>query len=490
MLREKESHKLVVGHHFTPAAHRPEAEAARLQGLTYQRLPRFLEYQAAENGPWFLFEYVAGFIVSCYQPDEARSEWISFWLFELLGSLEYLHRQKQWVGGFMPGDLIVNSTGLYLVDHGSVTRMYPENSAMGRSPDRRAFMAPEEQHSPRPTEQSDLFSAGAMAYWLLTGEPPPSDRPPHPSQLIQAHRKLLPIVAEVICGLVQTEKARRMTARQALDRIALEVPSRSGQMPPEPEITFQMTGFDTAKAVAAVAANLAKAKAEAAAATPETIVAGKARPELQSAIEAMPKPLPPPRPAPPPVPENEPPYAAALRLVRPFVLPALGVLLVVQILRVLFMPNVNSASEGKLMWVQTGPVSISDDGSDWQVANNIHAPSFLRSLGEETVLGFGHDGSVRLHSTRARLRLDRLAANNVSLTLLDGDASLQVPSDGTLLLGLPEGQAICPKGSLVDLSSSGAKTTVKVLAGNVSIRTWQGETREAPANTTWVSHKP
>ncbi|HEY4001380.1 MAG TPA: hypothetical protein VGO93_21080, partial [Candidatus Xenobia bacterium] len=211
------------------------------------------------GGTWMLCQYTPGTSLSQYIGGEASlpPDWVFWWLDRLLAGLEYLHAQTPpvVVGYLQPADLIVTKDHLMICDLGLFESMFPElaSSTLETHPFRN-FMAPELAYPAQPA--ADLFSAGAIAFWLATGDAPVhhvvewwNDKadPSLPSLLEAALRKYRPnwpdTVTLLILRLLSPDPGQRPSAAVARQELAASVQDLRGQFCPLPSASDGLLGF-------------------------------------------------------------------------------------------------------------------------------------------------------------------------------------------------------------------------------------------------------
>ncbi|MHB2020234.1 MAG: protein kinase domain-containing protein [Candidatus Xenobia bacterium] len=227
LLEDRQTQAVFAGHHLKVDAvpGRFEAGVGRLQPLRHPRLAALHEALPRDGG-WLLFDYVEGQPVAQYHEDHVRlpADLVSWWLVQILQLLQYLHAQEIVVGGFSPADLLVTEAGIHLVDPGYFLWMLPQEAALSRSPLRRSVTAPEHRASAGSSVAGDLYSAGAVAFWMLTGAGPGStearprnratrldlrDREGRAAHLVERRMDLRREVALAIAHMIQFSPSQR-----------------------------------------------------------------------------------------------------------------------------------------------------------------------------------------------------------------------------------------------------------------------------------------
>jgi serine/threonine protein kinase len=163
---------------FRQAFHR---EASLLATLRHQALPKVIDHFAENDGQFLVMEFIRGDDLSRLleifgRPIPVRD--VLAWADQLLGALEYLHAQRPPIihRDIKPQNLKLNERGeIVLLDFGLAKEEALTTSQYNRSV--RGYTlnyAPLEQIQGTGTEpRSDLYSAAATFYHLLTGVVPP-----------------------------------------------------------------------------------------------------------------------------------------------------------------------------------------------------------------------------------------------------------------------------------------------------------------------------
>ncbi len=156
-----------------------EQEAKMLFKLRHPNLPRVQDYfTGAEDEQYLVMDFIEGEDLRSRlkRPGPPAVELALTWLEQVCDALTYLHRRKPPVvhRDIKPANIIITPEGLaMLVDFGIAkadTQMRTLSGARGWSP---GFAPPEQYGQGHTDAQSDVYSLGATAYALLTGEAPP-----------------------------------------------------------------------------------------------------------------------------------------------------------------------------------------------------------------------------------------------------------------------------------------------------------------------------
>ncbi|WP_147307587.1 serine/threonine-protein kinase [Wenzhouxiangella sediminis] len=148
-------------------------ERQLLARLSHRGIARLIDGGSTGDGHAFLvMEWVPGRDLDAYVHDEAPALGRRLDLFEQMASAaSHAHQRRVVHGDLKPSNVRVNDEGaVRLVDFG-IARLLEEGEASGESPLRALtpeFAAPELRAGESPSTQSDVWSLGAMLYWLLT----------------------------------------------------------------------------------------------------------------------------------------------------------------------------------------------------------------------------------------------------------------------------------------------------------------------------------
>src|SRR5215204_6361347 len=154
-------------------------EARILNCLHHPILPHVSDYFSEGEGHFLVMEYIEGEDLSEILKSEGGVFPVSdvvHWMFELLDGLDYLHSQDPPIvhRDIKPGNLKLTSRGnLVLLDFGLAKETSGNNQGMrsvfGYS---RRYSPLEQIEGAGTSPRSDLFSLGATAFHLTTGEAP------------------------------------------------------------------------------------------------------------------------------------------------------------------------------------------------------------------------------------------------------------------------------------------------------------------------------
>ena len=198
-------------------------EAETLASMSHQGIPKIYDLQ--EKPPFIVMEYIAGqnlwSILKNGRPDFLQG---LQWTFELFLLLSHCHERSIFHRDIKPGNIVVSEKGLYLIDFGLVkreddTQITSEGKMLGTM----SYFAPEQFRAAASTDRTELYSAGLVAYELLTGLYPFASSHPFPPQVLQEPRKprslaadLHPAFDEFLLSLIEkSPKDRPETVAQA-----------------------------------------------------------------------------------------------------------------------------------------------------------------------------------------------------------------------------------------------------------------------------------
>ncbi len=150
-------------------------EALYLQRLHHHSLPRVWDTFSDTQRDFLVMEYIPGDdLETLVQTQGPQPEWLVLrWADELLDVLDYLHTQSPPIihRDVKPGNLKLRQNDtLVLVDFGIAKEYMPEGAVYdGASAVTPGFSPPEQYSDSLADERTDVYSAGATLYFLLTG---------------------------------------------------------------------------------------------------------------------------------------------------------------------------------------------------------------------------------------------------------------------------------------------------------------------------------
>jgi len=141
-----------------------EREYQTLAGLTHPRIIRVFDYGIDETGPYYTMELLEGQDLRELAPRPYREACL--YLRDVATSLALLHARRLVHRDVTPRNVCVTPDGhCKLLDFGALTSFGLTEGVVGTP----HSVPPEALESGLLDQRSDLYSLGALAYWLLTG---------------------------------------------------------------------------------------------------------------------------------------------------------------------------------------------------------------------------------------------------------------------------------------------------------------------------------
>lgn len=141
-----------------------EREYRILSGLRHPCIVEVHDYARDDVGPYYTMEVVDGVELSTLAPVPWRTA--CAYLRDAASILGLLHARRLLHRDLSPRNVIVSESGrLKLIDFGTLVEFGPTSEVAGTPP----FVAPESFDALEIDQRSDLFSLGALGYWLLSG---------------------------------------------------------------------------------------------------------------------------------------------------------------------------------------------------------------------------------------------------------------------------------------------------------------------------------
>ncbi|WP_054950889.1 serine/threonine protein kinase [Numidum massiliense] len=162
----------------TPGAKRLVVEAQCLSTLDHPQLPLIADFFAAPDGEYsyLVQEYIAGeTLLARFRAADKQlpDEEVIAYALQLCDVLHYLHTRKPEpivYRDLKPGNVIVDRGGkARLIDFGTARTFHANKSHDTVQLGTNGFAAPEQFEKVQTDSRADLFSLGAMLYYLLSG---------------------------------------------------------------------------------------------------------------------------------------------------------------------------------------------------------------------------------------------------------------------------------------------------------------------------------
>lgn len=158
------------------AVERFDREARILKNLNHPGLPKVVDFFSSGQGHYLVMEYIEGrnFEDFCKQKEgNIKQDEIIPWLIKICDILDYLHNQNPPViyRDLKPSNIIITSGGrVKLIDFGIARHFDPEKLKDTSNLGTPGFCAPEQYGSGQSDVRTDIYSFGAMLYFVLSGQ--------------------------------------------------------------------------------------------------------------------------------------------------------------------------------------------------------------------------------------------------------------------------------------------------------------------------------
>ncbi|HVW30573.1 MAG TPA: AAA family ATPase [Polyangiaceae bacterium] len=207
-----------------------EAEFHTLAGLRHASIVEVFDFGVDDEGPYYTMELLEGQDVAALAP--LPWQLVCECLRDIGGALALVHRREFVHRDISPRNIWRTANGTFKVlDFGALTRFGVPNGIVGTP----AFMAPESVMGEALDQRADLYSLGAVAYFLLTGRRVnsvrtmgdlllPQPKPPPPSSLVAPAAGTIanaipPELDELVLSLLnRTPLARPSSAAEVIER--------------------------------------------------------------------------------------------------------------------------------------------------------------------------------------------------------------------------------------------------------------------------------
>jgi len=169
-------------------------EYQMLKSLAHPRIVEVFDFGVDDEGPYYTMELLEGASLRHKAPLEWKEA--CRLLRDLVSALSFLHARR-----FLHRDVSPRNVGmtadnqLKLMDFGTTAPMGTSKERVGTPP----FIPPEAVYRQKLDQRSDLYSFGALAYWLLTGRHAYPAR--NPGDLKELWKRRPPSVSETLTKL-------------------------------------------------------------------------------------------------------------------------------------------------------------------------------------------------------------------------------------------------------------------------------------------------
>jgi hypothetical protein len=213
-----------------------QREYHTLKQLSHPRIIRVYDFGFAGGSPYYTMELLDGKDIRELAPLESTRACAL--LRDIASSLAIIHSRKLVYRDLSPRNVRCTSDGrAKLLDFGALTPIGVPSHIIGTP----AFVPPEAIYGQPLDQRADLYSLGALAYWLLTGNPPFQVR--QLQELRDAWRSrptlpsaLVPGVPEALSALIMSLLSHNPTGRPQHAGEVIDKLGAIAQLPPEHDL--------------------------------------------------------------------------------------------------------------------------------------------------------------------------------------------------------------------------------------------------------------
>lgn len=199
-----------------------ERECQMLLKLEYPGIARVVDQFVEEGRSYLAIEFVVGMDLRKHIATVGKqdAETVIDWLTQLSDILDYLHTRDPAIlhRDITPENLVLSDDDgkIHLIDFGAANQLV--ENATGTLIGKQSYIAPEQLRG-KAVIQSDIYSAGATGYFLLTSKDPEPLSECHPRQLDYAVPAMLD---ELLAKCTAPEPAQRPSSAMELKRLLAE----------------------------------------------------------------------------------------------------------------------------------------------------------------------------------------------------------------------------------------------------------------------------
>jgi serine/threonine protein kinase len=171
-----------------------------LRKLSYPLLPRVYDYIETPSRSIIVEEYIEGKTLKEGIEDNEHTDISGIFriIYQVMGALHYLNRRKIIYRDLKPANIIITSRRMARLVDFDAARVYRKGKKIDTIPlGSLGFASPEHYGYGQTDERSEVFSAGALLYYLLTRRNP-ADNP----LIFENPRELNPALSEELSNLI------------------------------------------------------------------------------------------------------------------------------------------------------------------------------------------------------------------------------------------------------------------------------------------------
>lgn len=200
-----------------------QQEFTTVFNMTHTNLLRPSGYDVCDGCPYLVMQFCENGAATSMVGRITESDLLHF-LHDVAAGLEYLHDHNIIHQDIKPDNILVDDNCNFLLTDFGISKQIGTEHGEGPTGGTRAYMAPE-RYDGIVSKESDIWSLGATAFEMLTGEPPFGEHggmlQAQGEEMLPVSKHLQPEVKRLLLSMLSQDPAMRPTASQVRRKIEL-----------------------------------------------------------------------------------------------------------------------------------------------------------------------------------------------------------------------------------------------------------------------------